>query len=257
MEPSWLSQSLPWLLQWETFVLLIGGFVIGIFSVVVGGGFFFSIPLFQWLFPRASYGVLVGNLKVGSFFRGIGSTWENRKEIAFVPNIIWSIPLLIGTVLGVMAIAHLDQRWILPAMIAAVLLAEYAPKIVHRITPRYFYGASVLTGAYSGFLGAGIGIMLVALVRLKHPEDEKIAQVEIQARFIEWFIGIIAVIVHFLHGNLILALWLVWSVGSFVGGIVGGKLLRTLGTMPGRAQKMILHGVYVVALITAVMPFLR
>jgi hypothetical protein len=32
--------------------------------------------------------------------------------------------------------------------------------------------------------------------------------------FIEWLIGIVAVIAHYFHGNLLLALWLVWSVTS-------------------------------------------
>jgi len=36
------------LLTRETAVLLVGGFVVGIFSVIIGGGFFISIPLLQF-----------------------------------------------------------------------------------------------------------------------------------------------------------------------------------------------------------------
>jgi hypothetical protein len=89
-----------------------------------------------------------------------------------------------------------------------------APWLAKRITKGSFQAASLATGAYAGFLGAGIGIILVALLRLKHPAVERIAHVKIQARFIEWLIGIVAVIAHYFHGNLILALWLVWSVTS-------------------------------------------
>src|SRR5262249_17590405 len=78
---SWISALAPWLLTRETALLLVGGFIVGIFSVIIGGGFFISIPLLQFLFPSVSYGAIVGNLKVGSFFRGIGSTITNRKEI--------------------------------------------------------------------------------------------------------------------------------------------------------------------------------
>src|SRR5262244_334910 len=74
MDLSWISVLAPWLLTRETALLLVGGFVVGIFSVIIGGGFFISIPLLQFLFPSVSYGAIVGNLKVGSFFRGIGST---------------------------------------------------------------------------------------------------------------------------------------------------------------------------------------
>lgn len=106
MDLSWISAIAPWLLTCQTALFLVGGFV-GIFSVIVGGGFFVSIPLSQFLFPSVSYGVIVGNLKVGSFFRGIRSTITNRKEIDWLANLLWSVPLVIGTVLGVMVIAHL------------------------------------------------------------------------------------------------------------------------------------------------------
>jgi uncharacterized membrane protein YfcA len=120
MDLSWISALAPWLLTRETALLLVGGFVVGIFSVIIGGGFFISIPLLQFLFPSVSYGAIVGNLKVGSFCRGIGSTITNRKEIDWLGNLLWSVPLVIGTVLGVMVIAHLHQRWMLPAIIAAI-----------------------------------------------------------------------------------------------------------------------------------------
>jgi uncharacterized membrane protein YfcA len=68
-------------------------------------------------------------------------------------------PLVIGTVLGVMVIAHLDQRWMLPAIIAAIALSELAPWLAKRITKGSFQAASLATGAYAGFLGAGIGII--------------------------------------------------------------------------------------------------
>ena len=117
--------------------------------------------------------------------------------------------------------------------------------------------ASLATGAYAGFLGAGIGLILVALFRLQHPEVERIALVKIQARFVEWLVVIVAVVAHYFHGNLILALWLVWSVGSFAGGLAGGVLLEKLGAMPGKIQKIVLRLAYLVAIAGALLPFLN
>jgi uncharacterized membrane protein YfcA len=147
------------------------------------------------------------------------------------------VPLVIGTVLGVMVIAHLHQRWMLPAIVAAIALSELAPRLAKRITKGSFQAAALATGAYAGFLGAGIGIILVALFRLKHPAVERIAHVKIQARFIEWLIGIVAVIAHYFHGNLILALWLVWSVGSFAGGSRAAFSWRSRAGCRGRARR--------------------
>jgi uncharacterized membrane protein YfcA len=257
MDLSRISTLTPWLLTCQTALLLVGGVVVGIFSVIVGGGFFVSIPLLQFLFPSVSYGAIVGNLKVGSFFRGIGSTITNRKEIDWLGNLLWSVPLVVGTVLGVMVIAHLHQRWMLPAIIAAIVLSELAPSLAKRITKGSFRVASLATGAYAGFLGAGIGIILVALFRLEHPEVERIAHVKIQARFIEWLVVIVAVIAHYFHGNLILALWLVWSVGSFAGGLAGGVLLEKLGAMSGKIQTIVLRLAYLVAIAGALLPFLN
>jgi uncharacterized membrane protein YfcA len=257
MDLSWSSAIAPWLLTWQTALILVGGFVVGIFSVIVGGGFFVSIPLLQFLFPSVSYGAIVGNLKVGSFFRGIGSTITNRKEIDWLGNLRWSVPLVIGTVLGVMVIAHLHQRWMLPAIIAAIALSELAPWLATRITKGSLQAASLATGAYAGFLGAGIGLILVALFRLQRPEVERIALVKIQARFVEWLVVIVAVVAHYFHGNLILALWLVWSVGSFAGGLAGGVLLEKLGAMPGNIQKIVLRLAYLVAIAGALLPFLN
>ena len=92
------------------------------------------------------------NLKVGSFFRGIGSTITNRKEIDWLKNLLWSVPLVIGTVLGVMVIAHLHQRWMLPAIIAAIALSEFAPWLAKRVTKGSIQAASLATGAYAGYV---------------------------------------------------------------------------------------------------------
>src|SRR5262245_40655329 len=94
----WMSALATWRRTRETALLLVGGFVVGRFSVIIGGGFFISIPLLQFLCPSVSYGAIVGNLKVGSFFRGIGSTITNRKGIDWLGNLLWSVPLVIGTV---------------------------------------------------------------------------------------------------------------------------------------------------------------
>ncbi|OGG54171.1 hypothetical protein A2764_00540, partial [Candidatus Kaiserbacteria bacterium RIFCSPHIGHO2_01_FULL_55_79] len=202
-------------------ILIVGGFVVGVLGVVFGGGMFFSVPLMQWIFPGITFGSVVGNIKVGSFFRSIGSTWTTRTQIEYRRNIEISMLAFVGTVLGAFLIAYLDQSWILPATVVAVVFAELAPRIARYITNRTFHVAAFICGLYAGTFGAGIGIILVALVRLKHPADTEIGLVKIQARFIEFMLVIVAVITHWYSGNLLLAVWLPWSIGSLAGGYVG------------------------------------
>lgn len=41
-----------WIFETSTFLLIIIGFFVGIMSVTIGGGMFFSAPFIQWLLPR-------------------------------------------------------------------------------------------------------------------------------------------------------------------------------------------------------------
>lgn len=248
---------MPDILTPEFLTLMVAGFFIGIFAVVIGGGMFFSAPLAQWLFPQASFGVIVGNLKVGAFFRSIGSIAATWRKIAYKECFKLSAVGLAGTVIGASFIAHLDQRWLFPAIVAAVVFAIAAPKIAAKISNRGFYVTSFLTGLYTGFFGAGNGIMLIALLRLKHPADTDISYVKIQARFIEFLFIIVAVTTHFLHGNLVAAIWIPWSIGNIAGGYAGGILLHHMGKLPGRTQKHILYTAFTFAIVTAGIKFLN
>ena len=239
------------LLTTNSLLLVMAGAIIGVFSVVIGGGMFFSIPLMQWLFPGISFGAIVGNLKVGSFFRSVGSTISTHKQIEYVSNVKLAILALIGTGIGTTLIASLSQKWLFPALVVAVLLAFFAPKLADKITNKTFHVASFLTGVYAGAFGAGIGVLLIALLRLKHPADTDIAFVKIQARFVEWLLVITAVAMHLYHGNIITAIWVPWAVGALIGGYIGGVALNRLGHLPGSVQKSVLYASFAVALVVA------
>src|SRR3989344_3633347 len=146
MDLSWLNNITAFVAQSaaDTTVLILmgGGFVIGVLSVVLGGGMFFSVPLMQWLFPGITFGAIVGNIKVGSFFRAIGSTWSTHEHIEYWKNLGISVFAFVGTVIGALLISHLSQSWLLPATILAVLVAEFAPRLSHLITKRTFHFAS-------------------------------------------------------------------------------------------------------------------
>ena len=247
--------SIPEFLNLQFLNLVFGGFIIGVFAVVVGGAMFISIPYIQWLFPQATVGAVVGNLKVGSFFRSIGSTASTWKKIEFIENFKLMPAALIGTVLGAASISHIDQRWMLPAIISAIAFTVYAPKLAHKVTKRTFSIAAFITGLYSGVLGAGIGVMLVALLRLKHPKDTQIGHVKIQARFVEFILTISAVVTHFFSGNLVTMLWVPLSVGALVGGYVGGIILHKMGDMPGKIQKLLLYSFFCVDIYVAARKF--
>jgi uncharacterized membrane protein YfcA len=232
-------------------ILILGGFFTGVAGVVFGGSMFFSLPIIQWAFPTMLFGQVVGNLKVGSFFRSIGSTWTTRHQIDFGKSLQISVFALVGTAISALFVSHLSQSWMLPATILAVVLTEYAPHIARLISAKTFHLAALLCGLYAGTLGAGVGLMLVALVRLKHPSDDEIARAKIQARFIEFMLVIVAVLMHWWSQNLVAAVWIPWSAGSLIGGYVGGVMLSQLSKYSAVVQKIILRISYVSTIATA------
>ena len=236
-------------------ILVIAGFIIGVFAVVFGGAGFFAVPIMQWLFPAVSFGTIIGNLKVGSFCRSVGSTASTHRKIEYGPNLKLSAIAAPGAALSSYLIADLDQRWLFLAILLAVGLTLAAPRVAHLVTKRTFTLAAFLTGVYAGLFGAGIGILLIALLRLRHPDDTEIGFVKIQARFVEWMLLIASLMVHFYRGNLVAAIGLPWSVGALAGGYAGGLLLHRIGHAQGKTQTYILYAVCAFALIVAGMKF--
>src|SRR3989338_10424510 len=91
-------------------ILISAGFIIGVLSVIFGGGMFFSVPLMQILFPGITFGAIVGNVKVGSLFRSIGSTFSTRHEIEYRRNIEVIVIAFAGTILGAFLISHRSEE---------------------------------------------------------------------------------------------------------------------------------------------------
>ena len=112
--------------------------------------------------------------------------------------------------------------------------------------------AALALGIYYGFFGAGVGILLVALLRVPSPLDSHIASVKSEARFVEFLMGMIAVAAHFLSGNIVNSLWIPWSIGCLIGGYFGGVALNKLGQLSPTIQKSVLRLSYTIAIVVSV-----
>jgi uncharacterized membrane protein YfcA len=236
-------------------ILVLGGIIIGIIAVVLGGGNFWAMPLWQILFPDIGLGVLIGNLKVGSAFRGFASSCTTFKRINKIRVLKASLALMVGTILGASFIAKLDQSWAIVAILIAIILSESADWIGARAKPYHFIIGSIILGIYYGLFAAGSGILIVTLLRLKSPADSKIANVKSEARVVEFLMSIAAVSVHFLSGNVVSVLWIPWCIGAMLGGYIGGKILNTMGHASAEFQKFVLRVSYLLALVVSIFSF--
>lgn len=238
--------------------MLIAGILIGIQGVVFGGSMFVSLPLFVYLVPGCTTGQYVGNLKLGSLLRSIASTTSTRNSVdwAYCLGMAW--PFVLGTIMGAYLISTLIASYLLLLMVVAVLVAEFAERISKLEfwhDRDFFFIAAFAAGIYAGFLGVGLAYLLVALIRVNNPKDEDIIWVKIQARFIETITVIAAVCTHFVNGNIKIEIVFYWAIGTTLGGILGGRLLKRLVAIPPKAQLWIMRASYAMGIVGMVYLF--
>ena len=125
-------------------LLFLSGLAIGIIAVLFGGSMFLSIPIFQFMFPGMTYGQIVGNLKLGSLFRGLASSKSTWEHIDIKGTLGILIPFVISSIISTALISRVDQSYLFYAVIAAILLTELSPRIAHLINKRTRFIFSVL-----------------------------------------------------------------------------------------------------------------
>lgn len=225
---------------------------IGVFAILIGGSMFLSIPVFQILFPGMAMASIIGNIKMGSALRNISAVFVLRKHV----NAKEFIPLIaifcVGSMIGAYLIAQATNALILPTLVAAVLVTEFAPWLSAHIPKSLFYLIAFAVGIFGGMIGAGIMFLIVALLRIAIPEDHNIHHVRSLAVFTELLMALSTIVILWFAGSLILQVWLVWAAGSLIGGYIGGILLHHTGKLSPRFQKWALRAVFAFALIIAI-----
>lgn len=240
-------------------VMGLAGILVGIFAVMFGGSMFLSVPIFRLIFQDASFGTIVGSIKIGSFVRGAFSTASTRKQINFKATPKYVL-LLVGSVLGAFAVSALSSDYLIPVLLLAIVVTLNAKKLSETIKGNV--GAkplfALIVGIYGGFFGAGLGLLLVALVRVYeadlYGEDSELMTLKIQARFLEFLVAIVAITGHIMGGAIRFStwpMWLYWAIGGAIGGFIGGKLLIRFQKSSPKIQKRLLYFSFGVALVTA------
>lgn len=242
---SWLTDPTSW-------ILLVGGIGLSFWGFLIGGSSFLTVGLLQALFPGVGFGTIIGNQKLGGVGRGISSVLTLWKEIEWKK--IWPLIsiAMIGVIAGASAISRLDPRWLLPAILVGVFLTEIAPKFAANFTKNHFRVGSILTGLYTGFLGLGAGVFLVALLRTQWPAREQLMHIQIQKRVVILMLNAVAVIAHGLHGNLVLKMFLPLMIGNMIGGWLSSHLMLRMRALPGKIQHGFLYVSYAFAIGVAV-----
>lgn len=238
---------------WMTFF----GFGVGVFGVVFGASMFLALPIFQIMFPGVgNVGALVGAIKVGSLARGVGSSITTRSHLR-QPDLRRYAPVFVGVVAGVGLISSLSESYVIPVLIIAILVTVFARAISDWIVRKPGLPALIgfLVGAYVGFFGAGAALLILALIRIYEAEDygsdDKLILLQMQSRYLELLLGIIAVLGHIIVGTLVFGdwpMWLWWGMGSLCGGLTGGFILAAMKSVPVLVQRLMIYLTFALAI---------
>ena len=219
-------------------LLIVGvGLAAGFFNVVAAGGSLLTIPMliFLGLPPLEANGtnriaIIAQNIMAVS-------RYQKKKLIPYSFAIWPAISATIGSVLGAMIVAELDEHLfnrilaIVMALVAFTLLVS--PKQVvsePRITGKHKWLAVLgffFVGIYGGFLHAGIGVFMLLLLTGVSRYNL------VSANAIKIFVALVYVAASFgvflFHGAVNWKYGLILAVGNTLGGWVGTHVVVNKG----------------------------
>jgi uncharacterized membrane protein YfcA len=224
-------------------LLLLGGLGAGIFNGVAGGGSLISFPLLLALgYPALTanvtntVGIWPGYLGGAAGFRHQISGQRERlvrlSPVAVLGGIAGAILLLTTSSATFRSIAP----WLVLA--ASVLFAaqpllrraldgsSHAPP---RTRPLLLSGGMFVASVYGGYFGAGMGVMLLAILGLALPDT--IARTSGLRTALSILVNGVAAAVFLIHGGLAWRAVALLTAGSLVGGWIGAKVALSIPAM--------------------------
>jgi uncharacterized protein len=239
---------------WRVALLFVAGVAAGISNGVAGGGTFITFPtlLALGITPlQANVSSTVGLVPsvlagVRVFRRELAShraTLRNLVPVGVAGSATGTTLLLVGS-------AH-TFAVVVPWLIGvATTLFAAAPLITRALARRHPPGASGMTrprtlmvgvfvaSIYGGYFGAGLGIVLLAVLALSLPEDILTLQ------GIRVALGLlansVAALVFVVRGHLALVAVAILLVSTLIGGWLGASLMRKLSPIVVRALVIII-----------------
>lgn len=233
-------------LAWRVLLTLVAGVAGGVANGVAGGGTFVVFPTLLALGVAPLAANLSSSVGVApSYLGGIIRFREQirphgRLLVALVPSC--SVGAGAGCAL-LFVFPESTFRLVVPWLVGAgTLLFALAPAITRRLAHidhahparRMFLHAGVFAIAvYGGYFGAGLGILLLAVMAISLPLEMN----ELQGlRYVlSTIINVTAAVVFLIRGHLVGYAVGALLVGTFAGGWLGGWLVQRLSTRAVRA----------------------
>jgi hypothetical protein len=239
-----VAVSLP--LWWRLTIFLAAGIAGGIANGVAGGGTFLTFPtLLAMGIPalQANVSTTVGVVPsyVGGI-RGFGPRLRDHRQLIRSLLPVCFVGSAAGCALLLLGSSH-TFRLVVPWLIgAATILFALAPTITRRLAHvdhtrgarRWALFAGIfLASLYGGYFGAGLGIILLAVMAVTLPFE--IHEIQGIRNVLSMIINAFAALIFVIRGHLALDAVYMLLVGTLIGGWLGTLLIRRLSPMVVRA----------------------
>jgi uncharacterized protein len=223
-------------------LLAAAGFAAGAVNAVAGGGSLLSFPALL----GAGYGSVTANVTnaVAVLPGYLGGSLAYRRELRGQRSriVALSATSAVGAVLGAV-ILIVSPASVFEAIVPFLILGSCAllaaqPLLSRVIEPREQHGPWLIAGAflasiYGGYFGAGLGILLLAVLGLTL--DDSLQRLNALKGLLSFVIGLASVIYFALFGPVAWGPAALMAVTSLAGGQAGVAVARRLKPGPLRA----------------------
>ncbi len=220
-------------------IYLVAGVAAGISNGIAGGGTFITFPTMLALGVPAIQANVSSSVGVlPSYLGGLrGFRTELRTRLDLVARLVPAGAL--GTGFGTALLLTGSPgtfRAVVPWLIAgATIIFGLSPWITQRLAhishdhPTRRVGLQVgifAIGVYGGYFGAGLGIMLLAVMAVTLPDS--LDTLHGLRNALSLVINLVAAAVFIVRGHLAMAAVFMLLIGTLIGGVLGTKLIQRL-----------------------------
>jgi len=220
-------------------IYLVAGIGAGIANGVAGGGTFITFPTLL----ATGIGALQANISttVGVLPSYVGGITDFRRQIGTHRSLILSLvpSCVVGAATGCTLLlvgSSSTFRAVVPWLIGAgTVLFAFAPLVTKRLehvehthpSRRWMLlVGTFVVSVYGGYFGAGMGILLLAVMAVTLPFE--LAELQGLRNVISLIVNLCAAAVFIVHGHLALDAVYMLLVGTLIGGWLGTLLIKHL-----------------------------
>ncbi len=243
-------------------LLLLGGagVLAGAVNSAVGSGTLLTYPILvaSGLPPVVANGTNTLGLIPGS----AAAAWGYRRELAGRVRLLvpLCVAIMAGSLVGALAVVRLPQAFVVVVpwlILAACVLVIVQPWVARRLASaapdgsrhRALLPSLLGTGVYSGYFGAGQGMILLAVLGTLHDHD--LQRSNAVKNLLAAVANVMSAAVFVAAASVDLGAALAVGVGALAGGLLGAPATRRL---PQGALRALVVGI---GLVAAVAGFLR